>query len=176
MCTAEESWVNYGLRFFISCQCGKEGLTSIAFDRTFLAPLLLPRRALHRVYLFPLLHCQHLFPVSSSCVSSSCLPVDNHSVVHCYPLVCRQFFVSSSLLSAVMPQSPAIITATTAIARERAGRRDQGPHPRHPRPALPDDAPDVSVEQTHELRLLFHCLLSFICLFMSRFSSVETIS
>ncbi|KAJ5977821.1 hypothetical protein PENPOL_c001G04564 [Penicillium polonicum] len=42
-----------------------------------------------------------------------------------------------------MPQSPAIITATTAIARERAGRRDQGPHPRHPRPALPDDAPDV---------------------------------
>lgn len=45
-----------------------------------------------------------------------------------------------------MPQSPAIVTATAAIARERAGRRDQGPHPRHPRPMLPDDAPDVSVE------------------------------
>ncbi|KAJ5411622.1 uncharacterized protein N7487_005981 [Penicillium crustosum] len=42
-----------------------------------------------------------------------------------------------------MPQSPAIITATAAIARERAGRRNQGPHPRHPRPMLPDDAPDV---------------------------------
>lgn len=45
-----------------------------------------------------------------------------------------------------MPQSPGIITATAAIARERAGRRNQGPHSRHPRPMLPDDAPDVSVE------------------------------
>ncbi|KAJ5498776.1 hypothetical protein N7453_007827 [Penicillium expansum] len=42
-----------------------------------------------------------------------------------------------------MPQSPAIVTATAAIARERAGRRGHGPHPRHPRPMVPDDAPDV---------------------------------
>ena len=118
---------------------------------TFLAPLLLPRRALHHVYLFPLVHCQHLSPVSSS----SCLPTVRHSIVHCYALV------SPSLCCAVMPQSPAIITATAAIARERAGRRGQGPHPRHPRPMVPDDAPDVSVEYTHELRLLFPCFCPF---------------
>lgn len=133
-------------------------------DGTFLALLLLPPRALHHIYLSSLLYCQHLSPVSSSY-----LPADSHSAVHCYPLVYRQFFVSPSLFCAVMPQSPAIITATAAIARERAGRRGQGPHPRHPRPMLPDDAPDVSVELTHELWPLFPCLLSFFCLVMSRF-------
>lgn len=60
-----------------------------------------------------------------------------------------------------MPQSPAIVTATAAIARERAGRIGPGRHPRHPRPALPDDAPDVSVESTHGSTLLF----PFICPF-----------
>lgn len=65
-----------------------------------------------------------------------------------------------------MPQSPAIVTATAAIARERAGRRGHGPHPRHPRPMVPDDAPDVSVESTHGLRLLF---ASFYVLFLLNF-------
>lgn len=44
-----------------------------------------------------------------------------------------------------MPQSHGIITATAAIAKERAGRRGQGPPSRHGRSPLPDDAPDVSV-------------------------------
>jgi hypothetical protein len=68
-----------------------------------------------------------------------------------------------------MPQSPAIVTATAAIARERAGRIGPGRHPRHLRPVLPDDAPDVSVESTHGLTLLFP-FLSLFCVIVSRFS------
>jgi hypothetical protein len=66
-----------------------------------------------------------------------------------------------------MPQSPAIVTATAAIARERAGRIGPGRHPRHLRPVLPDDAPDVSVESTHGLTLLFPSFcpfFAFLCL------------
>jgi len=44
-----------------------------------------------------------------------------------------------------MPQSPGILTATAAIAKDRAGRRGQAPAPRHERSQLPDDIPDVSV-------------------------------
>ncbi|KAJ5782808.1 hypothetical protein N7457_004582 [Penicillium paradoxum] len=42
-----------------------------------------------------------------------------------------------------MPSPNRIITATAAIARERAGRRGGSPASRHPRPVQPDDAPDV---------------------------------
>ncbi|KXG47592.1 uncharacterized protein PGRI_014620 [Penicillium griseofulvum] len=42
-----------------------------------------------------------------------------------------------------MPQGPGIITATVAIAKERAGRIGPGRHPRNPPPNLSDDAPDV---------------------------------
>ncbi|KAJ6184370.1 hypothetical protein N7519_005671 [Penicillium mononematosum] len=52
-----------------------------------------------------------------------------------------------------MPQSPAIVTATAAIARERAGRIGPGRHPRHPRPALPDDAPDVHPARPRENKI-----------------------
>jgi hypothetical protein len=41
-------------------------------------------------------------------------------------------------------------TRANAIARERAGRIGPGRHPRHLRPVLPDDAPDVSVESTQQ--------------------------
>lgn len=85
-------------------------------------------------------------PLSPS--SPSHPPVFLSTVIYCAPLpsCLLSFLVSTSLFCAVMPQSPGIITATAAIARERAGRRNQGPHSRHPRPMLPDDAPDVSVE------------------------------
>jgi DNA-directed RNA polymerase II subunit RPB11 len=38
-----------------------------------------------------------------------------------------------------------ILTATAAIAKDRAGRRGSAPAPRHERCQLPDDVPDVSV-------------------------------
>jgi hypothetical protein len=138
----------------VSHQFGKEGRKDInGEDGTFFATLLLPWRALH-VYLSPPQHkvfslCRHLFHrglSSRSALPSSCL----------LSLLC--FIIS---VCAIMPQSPAIVTATAAIARERAGRIGSGRHPRHPRPALPDDAPDVSVESTHGLTLLF----PFICPF-----------
>lgn len=48
-------------------------------------------------------------------------------------------------LMSPMPQIPGIITATAAIARDRAGRRGSAPAPRHERSQLPDNVPNVSV-------------------------------
>ena len=115
---------------------------------TFLAPLL-PWQALHFVYLYHLLG-QHIFPLPSSC-----LPVDCDSVLHRHPLFYCQYSVPSFLFCAVM-QGPGFITATAAIARERAGRRGRGLYSRHPRPQNPSDAPDVSVSLTLRLRPLLH--------------------
>jgi DNA-directed RNA polymerase II subunit RPB11 len=45
-----------------------------------------------------------------------------------------------------MPQSPGIVTATAAFAKDRAGQRGSGgPAPRQERSLVPDDVPDVSV-------------------------------
>lgn len=44
-----------------------------------------------------------------------------------------------------MAQTPGIITATAAIAKDRAGRRGSAPAPRHERSQLPDNVPNVSV-------------------------------
>lgn len=44
-----------------------------------------------------------------------------------------------------MAQIPGIITATAAIAKDRAGRRGSAPAPRHERSQLLDNAPNVSV-------------------------------
>lgn len=79
-------------------------------------------------------------------------PVVNHLLLSTVP------FAPSCCLLARMPQGNGIITATAAIAKERAGRRGSGPASRHPRPVQPDDAPDVSVDRKKmdvEMRMVF---------------------
>jgi hypothetical protein len=61
----------------------------------------------------------------------------------------RTNFTVLVLSKSTMPQSPGILTATAAIAKDRAGHRGQAPAPRHERSQLPDDVPDVSVGVNH---------------------------
>jgi hypothetical protein len=66
-----------------------------------------------------------------------------------------------------MPQAPAIVTASFAIGKERAGRRGSAPAPRHERTVNPDDAPDVSVDSYHHHFLSFIASLPSLLFFLS---------